>query len=229
MNLFKPKKLTVTELEAIFEQNKSQFEDFFFKEKLRPTTHKDLERCYVDMKGQVYYRVPKGIDFPIERYGKAKHFMMLMRAGLSDTEIEKIIASMESLLPQITAGKNAAKFGYLIEEMRRRKDIVLHTELLYNFQAVHWIRQDEPVERYSNEIQMQKVDQFKLEVAERGAKFFFATEELKNILQKLNWSNAEWETFWHESLVEQRALDETLKIISSSKDYFEQNQTLKNS
>ena len=226
MNLFK-KKYSPEQLEKIYNEHQSTFEDFYFKERHRPTTHKELERCYVDLAGKVYYRIPKGIEFPLERHGKAKHFLMLMKAGLSDTEIEKIIASMESLLPQITAGKNAAKLGYLIEEMRRRKDIILHTELLYNYQAVHWIRQDESIDKYSNEIQMQKVDQFKKEVAEKGARFFFATEELKSILAKLNWSNAEWETYWHESLVEQRELDETLKIISSSKDSFAQKETLK--
>ena len=187
-----------------------------------PLSHSQLEYAYTDGAGQRYYRFPDTMHLPIERFGKMKEFMMWMASGITPAELDKLIEFGENALEEgmkAKGSKSAGKIGWLLQELRDRRKLIIHTELLYNFLACQWVREDEDPTLFSNEIQMQKVEQFKQEVAGKDSFFFFQQRELKIVYDRLNLSQAEWTAYWEDSLIKQLALKEMLQSYSSKQGY----------
>ena len=188
----------------------------------KPLTHAALEYCYTDMEGKKYYRFGDTMALAIERFGKMKEYLMWIASGITPYELDKLIEFGEGALEEgikSKGSKAAGKIGWVFTELRERKKLIIHTELLYNFLACQWVREDEDPATYNNEIQMQKVDQFKKEVASKDAYFFFQVKELKMLYEQLNLSKHEWTVFWEESLIKQEALKQMLQSYSSKPEY----------
>lgn len=188
-----------------------------FSEHPRKTSipHSKLEKCFTDSIGINYYKFPESMSLPIERFGKLQEFMMWMSAGLTANELDLLLDEADKALTNgLTTGKNAAKIGFVLTQIRERKNMVLHTELLYNFLAVQVVREDEQPEYFNNAIHLEKIDQFKLETANGKTYDFFLRIGLKKLNVLYNMSEGEWNTYWRESLLRQNQLTESAKIIS---------------
>ena len=110
--------------------------------------------------------------------------------------------------------KSAAKIGAIIHQMRWRKGMIVPTELLYNILAVQLVREDENIEAFDNEMQMKKVEQLKIEVEKFGCGFFLPFKELKKLYDFSTMSGSEWEQFWNDCLLEEKAIKEAVKILA---------------
>src|SRR3990167_10370512 len=177
--------------------------------------HSKLELCFTDSCGCKYYKFPEAMSLPIERFGKLQEFMMWMSASLTPTEFDSLIDEGEkALMTCMTDKKGFSKIGYIFTMMRERREMVIHTELLYNFLAVQVIRQDEQAEHFNNAIHLEKIVQFKEETKDGKTYDFFLRIGLKKLNDLFNMSEAEWMRFWGESLEAQRVLSEMVKIIS---------------
>ncbi len=136
--------------------------------------HSKLEKCFTDSLGIHYYKFPEAMSLPIERFGKLQEFMMWMSAGLTSNELDLLLDEADKALTAgLTQGKNASKIGFVLSQIRERKSMVIHTELLYNFLAVQVIREDEKPEHFNNAIHLEKIEQFKLETANGKTYDFF--------------------------------------------------------
>ena len=176
--------------------------------------HSKLEPCFTDSNGRRYFKFPEAMSLPIERFGKLQEFMMWMSAGLTSSELDLLLDEADKALTAgLTTGKNASKVGFILTQIRERKNMVIHTELLYNFLAVQVIRDDEPTEYFNNSIHLEKIEQFKRETADGKTYDFFLNIGLKKLNDLFNMSEAEWNRFWGESLEAQRILQEAVKII----------------
>jgi hypothetical protein len=134
----------------------------------------ELERRFIDSNGRSYFAYGKNSSLPIERLGKLMEYMQWMSAGLTSVELDKLLDAMDkAIMAGLKTGKNAARIGAILEEIRLRKKMVIHHELLYNYLAVQWIRDDENPLVFNNQIQLEKVEQFKIEVSKSNAYFFF--------------------------------------------------------
>ncbi len=158
-------------------------------------THKNLELAFQDTDGKRYYRIPAVMALPLERFGKAQEFIMWMSAGMTASELTSLISVVKDSLGELMKDmvskdkkSNALiKAGAAVNEMEMRAELVMHTELLYQFIAVHYIREDEPIDQYVESIQQEKVDAFKKMVSEGGAYAFFSVlPELANINKSMN-------------------------------------------
>ena len=180
--------------------------------------HAQLEKRLVDSNGLQYYGFGNGVALPVERFGKLMEFMGYMAAGISGEELETIIDAGEKQLEEgLKKGKAASKIGFLFQAIKERKDMVLHTELMYNYLAIQLVREDEAPDVYNPARQAQKVDQFKLETKNGNSFFFFQQPELKRLNELLNLSEQEWAIFWEESKVKQEALQNMIeKYINST-------------
>ena len=179
--------------------------------------HSKLEKCFTDSTGRTYYKFPEAMSLPIERLGKLQEFMMWMSAGLTANELDLLLDEADKALTAgLTQGKNASKIGFVLSQIRDRKNMVIHTELLYNFLAVQVIRDDEATEYFNNAIHLEKIEQFKKETADGKTYDFFLQIGLKKLNDLFNMSEAEWNQFWGDSLEAQRLLIESVKIISKS-------------
>lgn len=208
------KKLSVAQYYVL---HKEELLKIFAHEQAKPITHAQLEQCFVDRNGKRYYRFPESVALPIERLGERDKLMMWMSAGLTASEQEMFFEEIDKALSDGLANKDkraSARIGSCIQQMRERRKMVIHTELLYNFLAVQWVREDEAPDTYNQEIQLQKVAQFKEEVAHSNSYFFFQQKELKRYFDFTNFTEAEWNQWWSESVVKQKALRTALEVYS---------------
>lgn len=177
--------------------------------------HSKLELCFTDSCGCKYYKFPEAMSLPIERFGKLQEFMMWMSAGLTSSELDILLDEADkALMGGLTTGKNASKIGFVLTQIRERRNMVIHTELLYNFLAVQVIREDEATEHFNNAIHLEKIDRFKTETADGKTYDFFLRIGLKKLNDLFNMSEAEWTQFWGESIQAQNLLREMVKTIS---------------
>ena len=183
----------------------------------------DLEHCYIDTIGKGYYRFGKDFSLPVDRLGKLYAFTELLFKGLSPSEDEAIDRAINNALeaglgnPKV---KSAAKIGSLLIEREKRRNIVIHPELIYNILAVQLVREDEEPSIYANAIQMEKVAQFKLDYERNGAYPFFLMPELKQLNSFLRLSKEELEAYWTESLLQQTVLMEALRTVYTSESVY---------
>ncbi len=203
----------------LWNERKESFLKIYASEQSTPLTHSQLEKCFVDRNGKQYYRFPEAVALPVERLGKRSEILQWMSAGLSDSEQELLLNEIDKALMDGLSNKDkksAARIGSIIHQMRERRKMVIHTELLYNFLACQWVREDEAPDVYNNEIQMQKVEQFKEEVAHSNSYFFFQQTELKMLNDYMNFTEDEWNKYWAESVIKQQALKAALEVYSQT-------------
>lgn len=215
-------------ISSLWKKYRVEFLSLYSQELTGKIKAANLEFRYTDLSGLAYFGFPKDMGLPVERLGKLYYYTELLFKGLSPAEDEMIDRRInEALETGLTNPKEkaAAKIGALLMEREKRRKLVFHSELIYNILAVQWIREDEEVGVFNNEIQMQKVDQFKKEVEQKGAFPFFQVEELKQLNSFLKMSSDEWQAYWNESQVQIRVLEEALKILSSSPEGSEQSKT----
>ena len=206
-------------IQAIWNRYKKDFLALYNRELSKKIDAKDLTHRYTDKNGIAYYGFGMDMSLPVDRLGRLLSYTEMLMKGMTvqeDEAIDKAIGdALESGIKNAKE-KNAAKIGSLLMEREKRRKLVIHTELLYNILAVQWIRQDEPVAEFNNDIQMQKVEQFKIEIGEGSSYFFFQVPELRQVNSFLKLSMDEWDAFWSESILQQKVLQEALKTIYSS-------------
>ena len=200
-----------------------------FKRKRKPKQvkqlrAKDLQFAFTDTEGVSYYHVNAQLGIGLDHYTKAMEFTMWMSAGMTATELHSLIDVGEQANENLHAGKkgNLATIGWVFREMRLRANMVIHTELLYNFIACYYIREDEPLSEWIESIHNEKVEAFKKTVKERTAYEFFQLPELINLTGISNMSPQEWNEHWNASIREQtnlqRKVDYLRSELASAKD-----------
>lgn len=206
-------------VENYYAQKRPEILKLFYEENARVKfDRKSMEHRYTGMDAHTYHGFPKHLGLPIERFGKMKFYLMWMSSGISPVELDKLLdRQAEALGKGIENPANAAMIGLCIEEMRGRKRLTIHTELLYNFMAVQWVRDDEDPLVFNNQIQLEKVEAFKRETAAGNTYFFFQQSELKMLSNLFRMSEEEWKEFWNESLNNQAYLKAMSMMKYSSK------------
>lgn len=176
----------VTNKDKYFAKNEAEFLKYLHKKNGTKLTKENLTFSFFDLDGHGYYKFPKDIALPMNRLGKMYEYMMWLSAGVTGQELDKMLDNADKALTDgLMKGKNAAKIGFLISELKDRKNMIVHPELFYNIIAVQIIRDDESPTEFNNEIQMQKVEAFKRLDTENDTFFLNIQEYLK----VLNWSN----------------------------------------
>lgn len=194
--------------EEMFKKYRKEFARY--NEQRKPRDKSKLELVFTDMNGMNYYRFPDTMLLPIERWGKAKDYMQWMAAGISPAELDKLIDFADKALSEGLT-KGAAKIGFALQELKERRNMIIHTELVYNFLAIHYIREDEPMDSVNMDIHQQKVEQFREEVARGDASFFFEQKELRKIYDPFSLSQIELTALLEQSIIKQQALKEMLQ------------------
>lgn len=192
-------------------------------------THKDLEFAFKDLDGRSYYRIPAVMALPIERFGKAQEFIMWMSAGMTASELQSLIQVAKKEVELMVDGKvkNWVKVGAVLNEIEMRSNLVMHTDLLYQFVAVHYIRDDEPIDQFIEKIQDEKVQAFEKMVRHGGAYGFFSqVPELANINKSMNLSPEEWEEYYHASKMEIKRLAKMTEYLKSERKFEQDKKTM---
>ena len=192
--------------------------DQFLSNQFKPVGFEQLELSFLDSNSKKFYKFTDKMALPLERWAHLNKYLALYERGLSGEALDELLDAMEQAIEDGITNpkkKSAAKIGAIIHQMRWRKGMIVPTELLYNILAVQLVREDENIEAFDNEMQMKKVEQLKLEVEKFGCGFFLPFKELKKLYDFSTMSGSEWEQFWNDCLLEEKAIKEAVKILAA--------------
>jgi len=177
----------------------------------------ELEFAFKDLDGLKYYRIPAQLALPIERFGKLQENLMWQSAGMTAQELTALIEVGEGEMENLVQGKKGklSVVGAVFQEMKMRSQLVLHTELLYNYVGILYIREDEDPQVFSQAIQDEKVEAFKKMVGEGSSYEFFQIPELRRANELLSLLQQEWEELWTASVREQHRLKKMIEYLRS--------------
>ena len=178
----------------------------------------NLEERFTTDAGHKYYGFPSSLQLPLERYARLREFLAYLGAGISAEELGKLVDAADAALAAgIKTGKNAARIGLCLAEIRERASTILHHELLVHVLAVQLIRDDERPEVFDEVLHRQKFTEL-LEASQKGAPFFFSRElpEWRKLWETLERSPDEWTKYWTASQVKLARLESVLKTARSA-------------
>lgn len=162
-----------------------------------------------------YYRFPKEVNLPLERFSMALSLMERISSGLSGSEMEQILEGMEKALASgLSNPKNAAVVASYIHVIRERQNNVIHRDLLLNFAAVWVIRDDEDANVINPDIHNAKLELFDA-MCKEGSHDFFSRLDITPLLPLLTMSAEELQTLWEYNTVQQKNLIKTLSQLDS--------------
>lgn len=209
----------VWNLKSFVQQNRAEVARALIEgdsEKLNAT---DGEFLFHDLDGNSYYRIAKTFGIFVERYGKGMEFLMWMAAGVHPDEMDELIDVANTELNRGFKGEkvDVVTLGAVFKEIQLRQHMVIHTELIYNYLAVHYIRHDENPAVFNQRIHDEKVAAFKKIVEQGGAHDFFHVPELKALNEGMNLSTNEWNEQWNASIRDQKEMKQRVRLMKSGR------------
>jgi hypothetical protein len=187
---------------------KRQFLKYYFLEQSSKKGFEKMVKRFVDSKGRIYYSPENDFDTPLERIKAIELCVRQISAGLSESEQDKIDLAMEKALGE---GKkpNIPMIGHLIIERKRRKEMILHPDVMFDLVATKYIREDEDPFVMDKIVHQEKIEQFKKDSVD-GLYDFFYQAGLSQYIPYLTKLESEWNEYWMESKVKIAALNSQL-------------------
>ena len=187
---------------------------WFRTSKKKANTKDNLVKVF-EHDGHTYYRFPKEVNLPLERFSMALSLMERISSGLSGAEMELILEGMEKALASgLSNPKNAAVVASYIHVIRERQNNVIHRDLLLNFAAVWVIRDDEDGSVINPDIHNAKLELFDA-MCKEASHDFFSQLDITPLFPLLTMSAEELQTLWEYNTVQQRNLIKTLSQLDS--------------
>lgn len=189
----------------LFKLFEKRFIKYLLKKNGAGYTKENMTLSFHDLEGNSYYSFPKDVSLPVVRLGKLQEYYTWLSAGVTGEELEKLIDIADKALTNgLKDQKGIAKIGFILSELKDRKNMVMHPELYYNIIAAQTIRHDEKVNEWNNEIQMQKVEAFKL-MDKESDYFFLITQQLFPQLGSLSITRIQLLDMFQESIARIKA------------------------
>lgn len=168
--------------------------------------------------GHTYYRFPKEVNLPLERFSMSMALLERLSSGVSGSEMELILTEMEKALGAgLSNPKNAALVATYIHVIRERQDTVIHRDILLNIAATWIVRDDEDPAIVNSDIHNYKLELFE-QLSKGGAKDFFSSLGIDPLMPLLTMSPSDFQILWEYNLEVQRNLKSTLFRLSSHRD-----------
>src|SRR6478609_3039520 len=126
----------------IYKLTKTWFLKHYYLDQPKIKGFENMEKVFIDSNGKAHYTPKNDFDLPHVRTKELEKKLMLLRAGLSEEEYDLILDAMEKAL---NSGKKSelAVIGHCIIEIRKRKELILHPDLMMDIIALRYIREDE--------------------------------------------------------------------------------------
>jgi hypothetical protein len=168
--------------------------------------------------GYAYYRFPKEMNLPLERFAMSMGLMERISSGLSGSEMEGILQGMEKALSAgLSNPKNAAVVAGYIHVIRERQDTVIHRDLLLNLAACWVVRSDEDVAVVDPDIHNKKLELFEA-MCKEASHDFFTRLDIDPLMPLLTMSADTFQNLWEYNVEAQRNLTKALTHLDSHLD-----------
>jgi hypothetical protein len=181
------------------------FIKYYFLEQSKKSGFEKMIKVFVDSSGKDYYTTQNDFDTPLERIRGVERCVRQISAGLSGEEDDKIIQAMERALGD---GKkpNMAMIGHLIIEKKRRKEMLLHPDAMFDLLAYKYVRADEDPSVIDKTIHAQKIEQFRKDSRD-GLYDFFYKMGLSAYIPYLTKLESDWNEYYRESEAKIKAMN----------------------
>lgn len=193
----------------IYKLFKPFFLKHYFLDQSKKSGFENMEKVFIDSNGKAHYSPINDFDMPHERTKALEKSLMRLKAGLSEEDEDLILDTMEKAL---NSGKKSelAVIGHCIIEMRKRKELILHPDILFDIAALRYIREDEDPSIIDSEKHKQKIEQFKKD-SSGGLYDFFYKAGLSKYIPYLSKLESDWEEYMSLSKIKVEALQNHLK------------------
>jgi hypothetical protein len=188
------------------------FKPFFLKyyyfDQSNKSGFEKMKKVFVDSNGKEYYCVENDFDTPLERIRGIERCVMEISAGLSNEDDKKIREAMKKALGE---GKkpNLPMIGWLLVEMDKREDLVLHPNVMFDLLAYKYIREDEDPSVVDVKIHKEKIEQLRKD-SMGGLYDFFYKMGLLAYMPYLTKLEKDWSEYYSQSEVKITALNKVL-------------------
>lgn len=153
---------------------------YAFEQKSKPSGFEILQFVFRDEDGRGWYTWNSEFDLFVRRKAEVDGLLVQLSAQLSKREVTDIVAAMETALNR-PGSPDLAMVAHLVIEMKKRAEMYVHEEIMYDLLAIHYVREDERPEVVDQEIQRQKVEYLR---SSGNMAFFF---ENKRLIELLPW------------------------------------------
>lgn len=168
--------------------------------------------------GHTYYRFPKELNLPLERFSMSMSLMERISSGLSGSEMERILSGMERALSAgLSNPKNAAVVATYIHVIRERQNTVIHRDLLLNLAATWVVREDEDPGQIDPDIHQQKLTLFE-GMCKEASHDFFTRLDIEPLMPLLTMSPQDFQILWEYNVEAQRKLTQALTHLNTHLD-----------
>lgn len=168
--------------------------------------------------GHTYYRFPKELNLPLERFSMSMSLMERISSGLSGSEMERILSGMEKALSAgLSNPKNAAVVAAYIHVIRERQDTVIHRDLLLNLAATWVVRGDEDPGVIDPTIHQHKLELFEA-MCKEASHDFFTRLDIAPLMPLLTMSPQDFQILWEYNVEAQRKLTQALQHLTTHLD-----------
>lgn len=160
-------------LKLIYWLFKGRFQTLMFLDQsAKKTGFEKTTRSHVDKKFKSYYSFGSDMDLPLERLQALLPKLKLLKYGFDEDMEDKLWDALELA---INNGKkpDIAQIGFIAKERKRRKDMVINTDILFDIVALRYIREDENPGIIDPEIHKEKIAQFKNDSVDGLYNFFY--------------------------------------------------------
>jgi hypothetical protein len=152
------------------------------------------------------------LAFPLCRFAEHIRLIELLSLGITGEEMDKIIQAMQGLMAKgLAKPDNVSKLGALIENMKTRREYVLHKDILINIVALHCIRSDESAYKFDAIIHSDKVKDLSEFANKEESYGFFLRAGLEKLSTYMKVSTEELVQSINESALLIRQLNKTLE------------------
>jgi hypothetical protein len=191
----------------------------YYHELSHKVEFKDLPAVFMDKKGRTYYEFDTMDNLPVRRLMKQKEYFEWLNAGINSQNLGQLIEAInENIIAalQITDkrkfAKSMAKVQALVNEIGRRRELIIPMDLFINILCVMIVREDEDPVGFNEKIHAEKCDYFIEHVDDYG--FFLQSNAFRELSKSLNMSQKNWNQYYQnwirENLLLSQHLEKTL-------------------
>jgi len=200
-------------LKILWRLYKPYFKQLEYLEQTKSKGFEKLEKVFIDSNGKQYYKYIDPFDIPMQRYEQVQILLMELDARVSKDEMNQFLEAMGLALNE--SDKNLRKtIGFLIGEMERRKELLFHPDIMMKLLACMVIREDQDSTLWDEEIEKEKIIQFKQDSKQgEGLHDFFMQAGLSLYIPSLPKLKDGWGKYLEKNQLIIKKLNETMTDI----------------
>lgn len=198
-------------IKLLYRLFRGKFNELAFIDQNAKNTRQGLRFGFV-MDEKNYYVYSNVFDMPMIRLGKIQVLLGQLSSCVSSTELDAFILDMQKALDEATSGsavKSIGKIGFLTEELKRRKEMLVHPDLMLRICAACCIAEDEDPTVWNEEHEYKKFDRIKHHYSGGGGLFpFFRSIGLTQFLPEISNIESDFTQYWESAKTKLQAYDE---------------------